>query len=64
MSVLMFNDILLLAKGLPTFVTFKRFLSIMKILMLSKIGFVAEDFPTYLTGKGAFPTINSLLTEV
>ena len=32
--------------------------------MLSKSWFVAEDFPTYLTGKGVFPTTNSLLTEV
>lgn len=42
----------------------KGFLSIMKMLMLSKSWFVAENFPHTLQAKGVFPTTNSLLTEV
>lgn len=54
-SALVLDDILFLAKGFPALVTLKRFLSTMEMFVLCKIRFVAEEFPTYLTGKGASP---------
>lgn len=64
MGVLKFNDIPLLAEGFLTFIPCRMFPSSMKMLMFTEIGFVAEDFPTYLTGKGLFRITVSVLTEV
>lgn len=59
----MFDEILLLPENRATFVAFVGLLSDMDFLMLGKVGFATEGFPTLLTCVRFLSSVTSLVSD-
>lgn len=55
------NEVLFLAKGLPTLITFKRFLSAMDVLMFKEVLLLAKGSSTLITLKWLLSCVNFLM---
>lgn len=59
------KEVFLLAEGFSTFITFKKLLSSMGVLMFNDILFLAEGFSTFITFKRLLSIVKMLmLSEV